>query len=246
MIAMSSIHPFQDPQIPADAIGSPLIRVHIYAAPLLRMGLEEILDDTRFVVSDTSPEITAEPYEDQAPALFIVALKYGLDAVTEFIAQVKTQRPAARIIVLADQCDIKTVIATQQAGADGFCLTSSTRDVLIRSIELVMLGETIVPSELIRAMADGGAQSLDFLHEPNFDAVADRPPSKPLSSREIEVLFWLKEGAPNKVIARKLNLAEATVKVHVKKILRKIGVCNRAQAALWAASHLPSGADAFT
>nr|WP_246215681.1 helix-turn-helix transcriptional regulator [Microvirga makkahensis] len=65
-------------------------------------------------------------------------------------------------------------------------------------------------------------------------------PKKSLSAREIEVLAWLKEGAPNKTIARKLNLAETTVKVHVKAILRKIGVVNRAQAAIWAACHMPA------
>jgi two-component system nitrate/nitrite response regulator NarL len=62
-----------------------------------------------------------------------------------------------------------------------------------------------------------------------------------LSNRETEILCWLMEGATNKVIARKLNVTEATVKVHVKAILRKIGVGNRTQAAIWAADHLPAG-----
>jgi two-component system nitrate/nitrite response regulator NarL len=46
------------------------------------------------------------------------------------------------------------------------------------------------------------------------------------------------DGEPNKVIARKLHVAEATVKVHIKAILRKIGVANRTQAAMWAKGHL--------
>jgi two-component system nitrate/nitrite response regulator NarL len=60
-----------------------------------------------------------------------------------------------------------------------------------------------------------------------------------LSSREAEILHCLMQGAPNKIIARKLEVAEATVKVHIKAILRKIRVTNRTQAAMWAVAHLP-------
>ena len=52
------------------------------------------------------------------------------------------------------------------------------------------------------------------------------------------------EGTPNKLIARKLHVTEATVKVHVKAILRKIGATNRTQAAMWAIDHLPQQAEA--
>jgi two-component system nitrate/nitrite response regulator NarL len=60
-----------------------------------------------------------------------------------------------------------------------------------------------------------------------------------LSSREAEILHCLMQGAPNKIIARKLEVAEATVKVHIKAILRKIRVTNRTQAAMWAVAHFP-------
>jgi two-component system nitrate/nitrite response regulator NarL len=56
--------------------------------------------------------------------------------------------------------------------------------------------------------------------------------------REVEILKRLMEGESNKVIARKLDIAEATIKVHVKTILRKVRAQNRTQAALWATAHL--------
>ncbi len=59
-----------------------------------------------------------------------------------------------------------------------------------------------------------------------------------LSPREAEILRSLMRGEPNKVIARKLDVTEATIKVHVKAILRKVGAANRTQAALWATEHL--------
>jgi two-component system nitrate/nitrite response regulator NarL len=67
----------------------------------------------------------------------------------------------------------------------------------------------------------------------------DQPP-KGLSVRETVILRCLMEGDSNKLIARKFDITEATVKVHVKAILRKIRAKNRTQAAIWAASHLPS------
>jgi two-component system nitrate/nitrite response regulator NarL len=64
--------------------------------------------------------------------------------------------------------------------------------------------------------------------------------SHSLSARECEILRCLMEGSPNKLIARQFGLTEATVKVHVKAILRKTGMKNRTQAAMWAASHIAS------
>ena len=64
-----------------------------------------------------------------------------------------------------------------------------------------------------------------------------------LSAREAAVLGCLVEGSSNKVIARKVEMAEATVKVHIKAILRKIRVKNRTQAAIWAISHGLSGTE---
>jgi two-component system nitrate/nitrite response regulator NarL len=58
-----------------------------------------------------------------------------------------------------------------------------------------------------------------------------------LSSREAEILERLGAGAPNKVISRELSIAEATIKVHVKALMRKINVNNRTQAAVWGQMH---------
>jgi two-component system nitrate/nitrite response regulator NarL len=74
----------------------------------------------------------------------------------------------------------------------------------------------------------------------NLQAISVGAPVRTLSSREAEILHCLMQGAPNKIIARKLEVAEATVKVHIKAILRKIRVTNRTQAAMWAVAHLPA------
>jgi two-component system, NarL family, nitrate/nitrite response regulator NarL len=238
---MPSFHAYQEQELAAGAAGTHVTRVHIYADPLIRAGLEEILDGTRFIVNDAAPESVSQlsPYGNPVSELFVVDEKYSPNAIAELIGELKARHSAARVIVLANQFDFNAFTSTLQAGADGFCLTSSSRDVLIHSIELVMLGEAVVPSELILAITREGAHCFGGRRGPGLEKLTSSSPQKPLSSREIEVLRCLKEGAPNKVIARNLNLAEATVKVHIKKILRKIGAINRAQAAIWAANHLP-------
>ncbi|MGO4385925.1 response regulator transcription factor [Microvirga sp. 2YAF29] len=107
-------------------------------------------------------------------------------------------------------------------------------------MQLVMLGEVVVSSELILKAIAAPVNEQETPPEADLDAEKIFGPAqkKLLSNRETQVLSWLTEGAPNKVIARNLNVAEATIKVHVKAILKKIGVGNRSQAAIWAAQNM--------
>lgn len=231
----------QEQKLVMDAAGPCVTRVQVYATPLLRTGIEQILDGTRFAVADTAPQSGSQrsAADDPAPELFIVDENYRLGGILELIAELKAQNAAARVIVLAGQFDFSAVVSARLAGADGFCLMTSSRDILVRSIELVMLGEIVVPSELVLAIVEGSVPCADCSFRYSPKKLIGIAPRTPLSNRETEVLGLLKEGAPNKVIARRLDVAETTVKVHVKAILRKIGVHNRAQAAIWAAYHLP-------
>jgi len=210
------------------------VALRICASPLVRVGLEEMLKATRFVVLPEQPG-----RDDTSCDLLILGDGHHPNGLTDPINTLKTQYPSARMVVLADQFDFSAVMAAWHAGADGFCLMTAGRDVLIHSFELVMLGEAVVPSDLIRAIMGDNVRKAEGalrLGPENLKNIA--PPKRPLTSREVEILNWLREGTPNKVIARKLNLTEATVKVHVKTILRKIGAENRTQAAIWAADHL--------
>ena len=104
------------------------------------------------------------------------------------------------------------------------------RDALQESLRLVRAGEKVFPSELasyIPAMPSNFA-----IPEISTSALREFE----LSCREIEILQCLTNGQSNKAIAKNLDIAEATVKVHVKRILRKAHVANRTQAALWGVS----------
>ena len=113
----------------------------------------------------------------------------------------------------------------------------------MKSLDLVMLGETVFPSiilDLVRRQAASPEPEVAE-SQPIIAAIGDEEPvPKQLSVRETVILRCLMQGDSNKLIARKFDIAEATVKVHVKAILRKIQAKNRTQAAIWAASHLQS------
>ncbi|WP_201863173.1 LuxR C-terminal-related transcriptional regulator [Microvirga soli] len=169
------------------------------------------------------------------------------------IASIKEQYPQARVVVLSDSFNLDDMKSAFQSGADGYCLATTGCEALIKYLDLVMLGEVVFPSAaFLSAISDTRDQAEN--KEPLAITVlpAHLPlgleshdsPIRTLSSRESEILQCLMQGAPNKVIARKLDVAEATVKVHIKAILRKIRVANRTQAAMWAVNHLSGGSEA--
>jgi two-component system nitrate/nitrite response regulator NarL len=115
---------------------------------------------------------------------------------------------------------------------------------LVKSLELVMLGESLFPADVLTEI--GKEHGVDIQVEK--EVIAYSPPTshsgRGLSARETQILKCLIQGDSNKVIARRLQIGEATVKVHIKAILRKIRVQNRTQAAIWAVNHLDAAAPA--
>jgi len=226
--------------------GSPPVTVlPICNNPLLRLGLQQLLSDTQFNIwqdpVDDAADLPGLP--EEAPVLFIVDGNSQSDGAADLVRHLKSRFPAGRVVILADQFDTGKVAAAWSAGADGFCLPTMPHDVLVRTLELVMLGEAFLPSSVALSIMDDIAdQSERRLAGGPWGISETDLRSKKLSTREAEILVCLKDGASNKVIARMLNLSDATVKVHVKTILRKVGVSNRTQAALWAAQHMSVGA----
>jgi two-component system nitrate/nitrite response regulator NarL len=220
----------------------PTTRVHFCGRPLIRGGLEQILEGTGLFLADEPAFGPREPLacQDQIRELFIIDEKFCPSTMIDMIADLKAMNAEARLVLLTDHIDADTVLTARRAGVDGICLASSAPEVLVRSMQLVMLGEVVVSSDLILAVMATPAHEPEEPAEidPVTEVIFGPAQKKLLSNRETQVLSWLKEGAPNKVIARKLNVAEATVKVHVKAILKKIGVGNRAQAAIWAAHNM--------
>lgn len=182
-----------------------------------------------------------------SPCLFVIDSNLYPGEIKNIVEDVKTQNPEARVVVLADGFDIDELRSVLQAGADGYCLATTGCDALVKYMDLVMLGEIVFPSSALLSAMTGEVSDVRIdapitITGPHPERVSESKESviRTLSIREAEILQCLMQGAPNKVIARKLEVAEATVKVHIKAILRKIRVANRTQAAMWAVNHLSS------
>ena len=185
--------------------------------------------------------------QDQ-PILLIIDVGTDQAATIKDIRLFKGQYTTARVALVAnhDQLSDSNIVAAFRAGADAYFLKPSC-DTFIKSLELVILGETILPFEVLSYILHHYTEVQPFPEiaaplaangaEPRSrtaSAEADSKYAPRLSVREKCILRCLIEGNSNKAIARKNDIAEATVKVHVKAILRKIRVSNRTQAAIWA------------
>ena len=209
---------------------------------LLRTGISHILSGTRFVLTkEPCDDLSNLPaFTDSVPLLFIICESRLTEEYAAAVEHLKAQYSSARVVVLADGMEPDTALQLCRAGMDGFCPTSMDRHALVKALEIVILGETYIPASI-------GLMLLDQVHQGRAHfghGVAAAPANDPevlhnkLSDREAQILRCLTQGASNKVIARELGVAEATVKVHIKAILRKVKASNRTQAAMWATGHL--------
>jgi two-component system nitrate/nitrite response regulator NarL len=161
----------------------------------------------------------------------------AFDAAVEQVELLKERHPDGRIAIVADHYRLNELVSAFRAGATGYFVDVMTCDVFIKSVELVMMGETVFPPAFLSLALDaegehpgetGPRDDGDRTIDTTADGIAPQ-----LSPREKSILRCLIEGDSNKCIARKIDIAEATVKVHIKAILRKIRVQNRTQAAIW-------------
>ena len=202
---------------------------------LVRSGIRYLLSGTHFVISE-------EPLNhlSELPILCLVHIDTVDAEVTETVQKLKAQRPSARVVLLTDHMDAATMMPAFQAGLDGLFSTAMNREALIKALELVMLGETFISAAAGFALLQqrqAGPRAHDTGSSTQSSAT-DFPSVNRLSERGTQILHSLTKGESNKQIASNLGVAEATIKVHIKAILRKVQVANRTQAAMWAQRHM--------
>ena len=208
---------------------------------LLREGLARILRAANFrILASVSSADDLRPSKatPHLPLYLIVHTGNDFDISLGQIALFRNRHADARIAVVADHFRPNELTSAFRAGANGYFVNVITRDRFIRSLELVMMGETIFPQAFLSFIIDANRPHLVEAAatvrnlEPIVVATEDAT-APPLSPQEKVILRCLIEGDSNKSIARKIDVTEATVKVHVKALLRKIRVQNRTQAAVW-------------
>ena len=197
---------------------------------LFREGLRHLFSASSFdVVHESGSVEDAIPFvETLQPALVLVGLSDS-DDVTTRVSQIRTAAPRARIVVLAESIRINRLADAMTTGVDGYLLKNMSADALHQSLQIVLLGEKVFPTELANLLTGDRLVSRSDLGSTRH--------LNGLSDRELQILSHVRKGGQNKQIANDLKISDGTVKVHLKAILKKIHVQNRTQAALWALAH---------
>lgn len=162
----------------------------------------------------------------------------GVDA----IAGLRQASPASRVVMLTVSEDGQDLATALRNGAQGYLLKTMDGELLFEAIRRAARGEPVVSPELLGKLVT----AFQSQGAPEPAAVAEgaqgtpAAAASPLSPREEEVLREIAQGASNKEIARRLDIAETTVKIHVQHILRKLGLSSRVQAAVYASDRIRS------
>jgi DNA-binding NarL/FixJ family response regulator len=193
---------------------------------VFRIGLVQLLRRAlkvkRFLEAERFSQVV-EHLEDPDVTLTILDLGMPGLADPKEITRMRRLRPDSQVVVLSASDSRKDILESLSAGAHGYIVKSQNTDQLVDRIRHVLSGEIYVPAvlaELPPEPAEGTA--------PNGGT---QPVQKTLSPRQRQVLKGLVEGKSNKEIARALNVAEGTVKIHLAALFRFLGATNRAHAA---------------
>lgn len=149
----------------------------------------------------------------------------GLEAVRLITEEV----PGTQVLMLTVSEDAEDLLEALRGGACGYLLKNIETEALVDAIRRAADGESVISPQMTGKLVQGVRRPLREAPPP--------PEKEKLSPREREIMTFLARGESNKEIARALELAESTVKIHVQGILRKLGLTSRVQAAVYAVEH---------
>lgn len=202
----------------------------ISPSDISREGLSNILSQDGFSIVGSFRDADEFDVEGLDQNVLVVVDHPSSEDQQNCITSVLERLPRAIVVVLVEDFDLPEMMSCFDAGAQGYIIKSLKSGPLTAALKLAAIGEKVLPSALVDAL-DLKSSAIRSPYE-----VATEVAKANLSPREHDVLCCLMAGYSNKVIARELMVCEATVKVHVKAILRKLKVSNRTQAAIWASS----------
>ena len=187
--------------------------------PLLRKGVRQLLaleDDMEVVGEASNGRDAVELVKRQGQDVDLVLLDLSMKGV------------CCRIVVFTVSDESKDMLAAFKAGADGYLLKDMEPGELVERIRDACIGKMVLSHELTEVLAKAFRDNARQEQDSGYDA---------LTRREKEILRMVSAGLSNKLIGRELDIAEATVKVHVKHLLKKMGLRSRVEAAVWAVEH---------
>ena len=193
---------------------------------VVRSGLEQLLattDDIELVGTATNGNEAIDRVQELRPDVVLMDLSMPeLDGV-EATRRISETHPDSHVLVLTSFSDQSRILDALGAGADGYLLKHSDPDDIADAIRAVHAGGSPLDPKAARTL---------------LESRRNRRAAPQLTDREREVLRLVRDGLANKQIARRLGIAERTVKAHLTSVFQRLGVTDRTQAALWASEHL--------
>jgi len=194
--------------------------------PLVRTGLGQLIahDGTVVVVGTAADGVEAQAVvREHRPDVVLMDISMpGMDGI-EATRRIRADFPETRVVMLTSFSDRDRILEAIDAGAAGYLLKDAEPEEIRQGIVAAVAGGSPLDPRAATALVEQRQQ--------------DRAAEVTLTPREIEVLECLSAGLANKAIARRLGIAEKTVKAHLTRVFQAIGVSDRTQAVLWARDH---------
>lgn len=199
---------------------------------VVRSGLAQLLataDDLELVGSARDGDEAIEETARLRPDVVVMDLSMpGTDGI-EATRRIVQDNPGVQVLVLTSFSDRTRILGALDAGAIGYLLKHAEADAILSGIRDMARGGSPLDPTVARILLSGRTSPVAPAHQ--------------LTVREREVLLMVRDGLPNKSIARRLGISERTVKAHLTHIFQRLGLTDRTQAAIWAERHLDEGAD---
>jgi two-component system nitrate/nitrite response regulator NarL len=200
---------------------------------LVRRGIEELLQSrgVQVVASVGSGEEGVRRAQELPADLILLDVRMPGMSGIETLQRLRSAGVQAPVVMLTMSREDADLSAALRAGARGYLLKDMEPEELLPALEATLQGDSVVAQELVGSLAGlvrGGAAA---------PAPRGPAPFAELTPRELEILEHIADGSSNKMIARALDITDGTVKLHVKSILRKLGVRSRVEAAVTAVEH---------
>ena len=199
--------------------------------PLFRRGLLQLLRTIPAFVLVGEAASGAEGLalaRELRPDLILLDLNMRDGDGLDMLRGLRTARSEARVVMVTVSDSGEDVVAALRGGAEGYLLKDMEPEAMLEALQAVAAGRVVIPPQLNHLLA----AALRGESRPQSAGAAG------LTEQELRILEKIAAGLSNKQIGRELDIAEGTVKVHVKHILRKLELRSRVEAAVWAVEHL--------
>jgi DNA-binding NarL/FixJ family response regulator len=197
---------------------------------VVRQGLAQLLsseDDIEIVGTATNGDEAYALLSSVTPDVYLMDLSMPEVDGVEATRRIVNDAPDVHVVVLTSFADRQRILDALEAGASGYLLKDGDPAQVADAVRVAAAGESPLDPKAARVLLDVRRE------QQPANAAADR-----LTAREREVLDLVGQGLANKQIARRLGIAERTVKAHLTSVFQAIGVTDRTQAALWAQKNL--------